>query len=742
MTVESSINRSGPFIASGPSGVFPRNFLLFNPAHLRVVRVRDGLESEITTGITHSGLGSTNGTVAIAGGMQAGDRITLIRAVPHVQRSNYSAQSSVPADQVELDLDLIQMQVQDLAERLRRALTLPVDSMMSGDDAMRAALDAPQYAAQAMAAALQADAAAVMSLGVPQYATRAAAQAATVSAQAAQIIVGGLSYRRDSSGMALTTAGGQRWSPSGQVTFRHFGAQGDGSAEDAASIVSAVNYASSKGETVDGEGLTFRLADTVSLPSNRRVKIRNATFDGTSIQTNGLFTTPVLQMLCAAPIAIGPIALDVFVNSNQASMVSVAGLDAGDYVLLTSQKKMAETEVEGQTSRHSRAAELLRVKSITGTTVTFWSRSKDRYNVSDTSVLYKVQTSGSVDFEGVTIVGGDVGLLVQDGFESRYRGCTLINQAARGINEDRCYRTDGDGWIFQSQATEPAFTANAAYGISFTGCQNCSYGSVRSDRLRHTVTTGSNGSSRGRYVSRGCTLGDVYATNSFSSVVDQHPGGGFLQVGNVYAEFAENASHLVACQFQGAGGQVKSIHSNNGWGFLFDSYGFMQDGFNPVVLVGSMICTGCEYGISISNYSNRYGTGSTQKIIANIASLNIVCGTAFSINHSGGNVELTVGGGQISCLSSFGAGLGGVTSSSTWLARIRLSNLDIQVPGGSIIMDLRKSDISIAGGSLRGSGGNAIFRMNDGSARLVGVLEDNIVTDLTGGAILQRASMA
>ena len=149
MTVESQVNRSGPFIASGTSGSFPRNFLLFDPAHLRVVRVRDGVEEDITTGITHSGLGSASGMVTISGGLQSGDRVTLIRNMPHVQRSDYSAQSSVPTDQVELDFDLLAMQIQDLAERQQRALTLPVDATETGEEAMRAALAAPAYALQA-----------------------------------------------------------------------------------------------------------------------------------------------------------------------------------------------------------------------------------------------------------------------------------------------------------------------------------------------------------------------------------------------------------------------------------------------------------------------------------------------------------------------------------------------------------------------------------------------------------------
>lgn len=169
MTVESQNNKSGPFIASGATGVFPRNFLVFDPAHVRVVRSRDGVETNIETGISHSGIGSASGAVTLTQGIQSGDRITLLRNVPNVQRSDYSAQSSVPTDQVELDFDLMAMQVQDLAERQGRSLTLPVDSTVDGEEAMQAALAAPQYASQAMDAALRAEAAAGLVVNVKQY---------------------------------------------------------------------------------------------------------------------------------------------------------------------------------------------------------------------------------------------------------------------------------------------------------------------------------------------------------------------------------------------------------------------------------------------------------------------------------------------------------------------------------------------------------------------------------------------
>ncbi|WP_323008534.1 hypothetical protein [Paracoccus sp. (in: a-proteobacteria)] len=73
--------------------------------------------------------------------------------MPNLQRSDYNAQGRVRTDQVESDFDLHTMQIQDLSERQSRALTLGVAAEISGEAAMKAALQAPQYAAQAQEAA-------------------------------------------------------------------------------------------------------------------------------------------------------------------------------------------------------------------------------------------------------------------------------------------------------------------------------------------------------------------------------------------------------------------------------------------------------------------------------------------------------------------------------------------------------------------------------------------------------------
>ncbi|WP_347137520.1 hypothetical protein [Paracoccus sp. SSK6] len=552
----------------------------------------------------------------------------------------------------------------------------------------------------------------------------------------------GYSYRVVGSDPHLATAGGvmlQALLRNGVVYPMQLAAVGDGVVNDTVAFRLAWMLAWAKNAILDGGGRTYRITQTQMLPPSR-LRWRNMTIDGQDIPTNGLYTTPIVEMVCAEPAVIGNVTVNVADNMSEATLDTTAGLVADDWVLLTSQKKMAETEVEGETTRHSRACELLRVKAVSGNTVIFWSRTRDRYNVADIATVQKVQTAAGVDFENVAFIGADTGFRILDGFESRYRKCRFINQTTRGCDEDRCYRTDGDDWTFRSEATEPGFT-QAPYGLCYTACQNCHYGDITGDRTRHLTTTGSNRSSRGRHVSRGCTLGDIYSTNSFSSVVDQHPGGGFIQVGNVYAEFAENASHFVACQFQGAGGTVKAINANNGAPILFDTYGFAQVRYTPMVIVGSIRCGSSEYAVSVSNYTNRYGTGTPQKIVLNIGLINVLSGTAFLLNPANGNIEIVISGGQINTLVNYGSGKGFSGGSPSFVTRLRLANVDLQTPANVMAFDLNRTEVSMVGGSMRGEGGNAIIKLNGGEMRIVGTLEAGITTELSGGATIQRATM-
>lgn len=204
MTVEAATNKAGPYNVTGTSGTFARPFLIRDAAHLRVIRLRDGDEADLTSGITHTGINTADGSVSITAGLQAGDVIYLLRDVPNVQASDYNAQGRVRPDQIEIDLDLAAMQIQDLREAQGRALTLPVSSELSGEEALDAAVRAPEFATSALLAAERAERAAA---GIaPNFAIRSALSAAADLVAGQRAYAGGIGYIVDPTAIGMASA--------------------------------------------------------------------------------------------------------------------------------------------------------------------------------------------------------------------------------------------------------------------------------------------------------------------------------------------------------------------------------------------------------------------------------------------------------------------------------------------------------------------------------------------------------
>tara|TARA_R110000850_G_scaffold23358_1_gene69107 strand:- start:33497 stop:36172 length:2676 start_codon:yes stop_codon:yes gene_type:complete len=93
---------------------------------MAVYQTVSGVTSEVTSGFTVEGIGDDDGTVTFLTAPLAGVEITILREVPLLQETDYSAQGKVSPEQVEDDLDLQQMQVQDLSERQDRSYSAPV----------------------------------------------------------------------------------------------------------------------------------------------------------------------------------------------------------------------------------------------------------------------------------------------------------------------------------------------------------------------------------------------------------------------------------------------------------------------------------------------------------------------------------------------------------------------------------------------------------------------------------------
>lgn len=127
MTVETSTNKSGPYALGGGALIFRRDFKVVSEDHVKVLRLIDDVETEITTGFTQTGIGEDEGAVIFtAATVPLTGNLWIVRSVPNTQESDYSNQSRVQPERIEQDLDLVVMQLQDLKEEVGRTLKVPI----------------------------------------------------------------------------------------------------------------------------------------------------------------------------------------------------------------------------------------------------------------------------------------------------------------------------------------------------------------------------------------------------------------------------------------------------------------------------------------------------------------------------------------------------------------------------------------------------------------------------------------
>ena len=136
MTVASETARSGPYVGNGSTTVFAYTFRILDEAHLTVIKTAvDGADTTLTltTDYTVSGVGdAAGGNVTMVTAPAAGEKITILRGVPLTQGTDWQNQGPFYAETVEDAVDKLTMAVQQLSERVDRALLLSESSSVAG----------------------------------------------------------------------------------------------------------------------------------------------------------------------------------------------------------------------------------------------------------------------------------------------------------------------------------------------------------------------------------------------------------------------------------------------------------------------------------------------------------------------------------------------------------------------------------------------------------------------------------
>jgi hypothetical protein len=149
MTVSSTSNKSGPYTANGVTTSFAwTGFRVIDESDLKVYTTEDNVDTEVTSGFSITGVPGTSGTVVFDEAPEDGTVITIIRESDMLQESDYANEGRVTPAQVELDLDRAIMAIQDLSEKLDRAVKVSVSEDASPDELSSAILGLYPYVSE------------------------------------------------------------------------------------------------------------------------------------------------------------------------------------------------------------------------------------------------------------------------------------------------------------------------------------------------------------------------------------------------------------------------------------------------------------------------------------------------------------------------------------------------------------------------------------------------------------------
>lgn len=403
--------------------------------------------------------------------------------------------------------------------------------------ATAAATSATNAAASAVSAAASAVTAATY-VSAP-YPSRALAQAATVDAEvtiirvehAGEILV----YTRDASGTALSTAGGDNWSPAYQNTVKHYGAVGDGTTDDSTAIQAAIddtddvlvlnaggNYLvetqlqvankdlvlSSYGATLTqgaNDWVLYAHADVTDVTVAASLD-NEATVD---VSQGGGVTTPVASITFSAP---PPFAV-------------------GDVVKVGSDDTWTGAGVTGQFW-----GEPGRVVAVSGNTIYLSKRFQSTVPASPTNIRVGKMAEYKVEIHGLTLNTVDAGdaanwavqMVKLRGLVSPVlRDIRVVRAWALAIEAQGCYMLDADGINGANLTNDPS---NSRYGYLINDKSSCGsiWRGVVGSNCRHVYTTNQDGGLSSSADLRlygqtiGCQVIGGMATDSLGSAWDTH----------------------------------------------------------------------------------------------------------------------------------------------------------------------------------------------------------------------------
>jgi hypothetical protein len=291
------------------------------------------------------------------------------------------------------------------------------------------------------------------------------------------------------------------------VSFKDFGAVGDGVANDAAAVLAALN---SGAKVVDGQGLTYRLGANLA-PTSDRITVQNATFDISTLLAGGSaigFTGSQ-----GAPVTL---TANTLTNSNVVVVGSTAGFAADDYAWLRSNTIF-------EAGANVTLGQIVKIKTVTSSTqLTLYEEVLYDFTTAASASIAKLSLKQGITFRNVNFIGANTGIQTALDFDKCadivVDNCSFDYVDYVSILFDRCVNA-----TLTNTSMRYARSAGLSYGVSISnGCYNVKVANCYGEDQRHMVTIGDNDG-----VSLFVTVANCHAAAQRDAGLDGHSSSDF-----------------------------------------------------------------------------------------------------------------------------------------------------------------------------------------------------------------------
>jgi hypothetical protein len=312
------------------------------------------------------------------------------------------------------------------------------------------------------------------------------------------------------------------------VSFKDFGAVGDGVTNDAAAVLTALN---SGAKVIDGQGLTYRLLSNIA-PTCENIIIQNATFDISQITTGGS------ALDFAGTQGTGALlTANTLTGSNAVAIGSTSGFAADDYAWMASTAifDVGASVVLGQ---------IVKIKSVdSATAMTLYDDVLYDFTTAASASIAKLTPKKNITLSNMKFIGAGTGIQTALDFNKcvdvLVQDCSLDYVDYTSILFDRCVNA-----TVTSTSMRYARSVGLSYGVVVAnGCYNVKVANSYGEDQRHFVTVGDNDG-----VNLFVNVTNCHAAMQRDAGLDSHAAGDFILFDGNTIEGTEGQKDGIICQ--------------------------------------------------------------------------------------------------------------------------------------------------------------------------------------------------